>query len=67
MKEWIAGADAPKEDSTSERMFSSATLFRMLYRMLYRMDDSKWSFQKMYITLTINSMLQIDPLNSSCS
>ena len=63
MKEWIAGADAPKEDSTSERMFSSATLFRMLYRM----DDSKWSFQKMYITLTINLMLQIDPLNSSCS
>ena len=63
MKEWIAEADAPKEDSKSERMFSSATLFRMLYRM----DDSKWSFQKMYITLTINLMLQIDPLNSSCS
>ena len=63
MKEWITEADAPKEDSTSERMFSSATLFRMLYRM----DDSKWSFQKMYITLTINLMLQIDPLNSSCS
>ena len=63
MKEWIAEADAPKEDRTSERMFSSATLFRMLCRM----DDSKWSFQKMYITLTINLMLQIDPLNSSCS
>ena len=63
MKEWIAEANAPKEDSTSERMFSSAALFRMLYRM----DDSKWSFQKMYITLTINLMLQIDPLNSSCS
>ena len=47
MKEWIAEADAPKEDSTSERMFSSTTLFRMLYRM----DDSKWSFEKNVVPL----------------
>ena len=51
MKEWITEADAPKEDSTSERMFSSTTLFRMLYRMLYRMDDSKWSFEKNVLPL----------------
>ena len=52
MKEWIAEADL-KKDSTSERMngrpqlFSSTTLFRMLYRM----DDSKWSFEKNVVPL----------------
>ena len=57
-----------KEVSTFERMNDPTQLFfSNKVTLLYRMDDSKRSFEKNILPLQKKLMLQIDPLNSSCS
>ena len=57
-----------KEVSTFERMNDPPQLFfSNKVTLLYRMDDSKRSFEKNILPLQKKLMLQIDPLNSSCS
>ena len=68
MTEWMAQADPTKEASTVKKMNERSLLFSSNKTTHYfkKMDDCKWCFENIY-SLYKNLMLQIDPLNISCS